>query len=80
MKKQAISAVVFALVSALILAAPVSTTVYATKSGSKYHTSTCRTLKKSKIPMTLGEAVAAGLEPCKICNPPRLDKEGASPP
>jgi len=74
MNKRRLAVIVFAFASAMILASPASTMVYATKSGTKYHTSTCRSLKKSKIPMTLSEAVDKGLEPCKICNPPRLDR------
>lgn len=45
-------------------------TVYITNSGSKYHLDGCRHLK-SKIQKTLEEAKALGLEPCKVCNPPK---------
>lgn len=44
--------------------------VYITNSGSKYHTSSCRTLKKSKIEKHLSE-VKGSYEPCGICNPPQ---------
>ena len=44
-------------------------TVYITNTGSKYHRDTCRTLKNSKIPISLSEAVRS-YEPCGICNPP----------
>ena len=44
-------------------------TVYITNTGSKYHRDTCRTLKNSKIPISLSEAVR-NYEPCGICNPP----------
>ena len=44
--------------------------VYYTDTGSKYHTSGCRTLSKSKYETTLSEAKAMGLEPCGVCNPP----------
>lgn len=47
-----------------------SMTVYITNTGSKYHLDGCRHLKKSKIPTTLGEAKAAGYEPCGTCDPP----------
>lgn len=47
-------------------------TVYITDTGSKYHTGTCRTLKDSKIPISLSEAVV-NYEPCGICHPPRLN-------
>ena len=45
--------------------------VYATASGTKYHTETCRFVAKSKIHCTLAEAKKKGLEPCSVCNPPK---------
>ena len=50
--------------------------VYITKTGSKYHLETCRSLRSSKIPTSLQEAVSNGLGPCSICNPQVL---GAKP-
>jgi hypothetical protein len=47
------------------------TVVYVTKTGTKYHLETCRTLRASKIPMKLGEAVKK-YGACAVCNPPRL--------
>lgn len=44
--------------------------VYITDTGSKYHLSSCHTLKKSKIASTIKEAKSLGLEPCGICRPP----------
>jgi hypothetical protein len=41
----------------------VEATVYATRTGSKYHRDGCRYLKKSRIPMTVDEAKSMGLEP-----------------
>lgn len=46
------------------------TTVYVTKTGSKYHRVDCRYLKKSKIETTLSAAKGQGYEPCSVCNPP----------
>ena len=46
-------------------------TVYGTKTGSKYHVDGCKSLSKSKIPMTLSAAKSSGLTPCSICNPPQ---------
>lgn len=45
--------------------------VYVTKSGEKYHRDSCSSLRKSKIAISLKEAMKKGYEPCKICNPPR---------
>lgn len=60
-----------ALPPAAVESAPTvaSVTVYATKSGSKYHRGTCRHLSKSKIPMTLEEAKRR-YGPCSVCKPP----------
>lgn len=46
-------------------------TVYATKSGSKYHMAGCRSLSKSAIAISLATAKSRGLQPCSICKPPR---------
>ena len=43
--------------------------VYITKTGEKYHTSTCRYLKESKIETTLEKALKTGYEACKVCKP-----------
>lgn len=45
------------------------TTVYVTRSGAKYHLGTCRSLRKSKIRISLEEA-GKRYSPCRICNPP----------
>ena len=43
--------------------------VYATKTGDKYHTSSCSSVRKSKREMTRGEAESRGLERCSRCRP-----------
>lgn len=45
-------------------------TVYITKTGKKYHLSSCRSLRFSKIKTTVKEAKAKDLTACSICNPP----------
>ena len=60
------------------MAASGSTTVYITNTGECYHTSTCRYLKKSKISITLQEAVNRGYRACKVCKPPQLSKEAST--
>ena len=45
-------------------------TVFATRTGSKYHRSGCRFLSKSQIPYSLEEAKTRYL-PCKVCKPPK---------
>ena len=43
--------------------------VYITKTGDKYHKSTCHYLKHSKKEITLAMAIESGLTPCTICKP-----------
>jgi len=49
---------------------PVGVTVYVTNTGSKYHRAGCQYLRRSEIPMTLGQAEARGYSPCSRCGPP----------
>jgi len=44
-------------------------TVYITKTGVKYHRDDCPHLRKSKIPMTKGDAKKKGYGQCDICRP-----------
>ena len=46
-------------------------TVYITDTGEKYHTGSCRTLRQSKYPIGINDAIAMGYEPCGICKPGR---------
>jgi methylphosphotriester-DNA--protein-cysteine methyltransferase len=55
-----------------VFAADGSTVVYVTKSGKKYHTATCSSLSRSKIPIELGAAVRSGFTACSRCKPPQL--------
>jgi hypothetical protein len=74
-RKRAITAAILLLISVAMVAAPATTTVYITASGEKYHSDGCRYLAKSKIAVSLGDAVANGYEPCKVCKPPTLDSQ-----
>jgi hypothetical protein len=44
--------------------------VYITATGTKYHVDGCQYLSKSKIATPILEAMAAGYEPCTVCNAP----------
>ena len=46
-----------------------STTVYVTRTGSKYHQKGCRYLARSQIPISLEDAANA-YQPCSVCSPP----------
>lgn len=43
--------------------------VYVTGTGKKYHRGGCRYLRKSRIPVKLCDAIAAGYTPCRVCRP-----------
>ena len=45
-------------------------TLYVTKTGTKYHRDGCRSLRKSRTPISLGDAKRKGYGPCKVCGPP----------
>lgn len=51
--------------------AVIGQTVYATKTGGKYHAEGCRFLAKSMAAVTVEEARKRGLEPCSISAPPK---------
>lgn len=46
-------------------------TVYVGASGTKYHNENCRTLKNTKIPMSISDAKAKGYTACGVCKPPQ---------
>jgi endonuclease YncB( thermonuclease family) len=50
--------------------APATFTVYVTRSGKSYHLDGCRHLAKSKMPLSLDEALKK-YKPCSVCNPPK---------
>ncbi|MBR5240249.1 MAG: hypothetical protein IKW04_06730 [Clostridia bacterium] len=47
----------------------VGSTVYVTKSGTKFHRDGCSSLSKSKIPISYDDAISRGFEPCGRCKP-----------
>jgi len=48
----------------------IEVTVYITNSGKKYHKDGCSFLSKSKIAISLIDAISKKYTPCKVCNPP----------
>lgn len=85
MKKiKKIKKIILLVLAALIFSMPISamaasgdTTVYITRTGTKYHTASCHYLRKSKIKTTLKEAVDNGFTACKVCKPPTLTKQSS---
>ena len=61
----------FLLLVACAQAGPVATTVYTTKTGTKYHKESCSSLRKSKIKTDIAAAKKKGLTACKRCKPPK---------
>lgn len=53
-----------------------STPVMVSRTGTKYHRATCRTLRNGSIPSTLGEA-ATTYGPCGVCRPPVMSAVAA---
>lgn len=47
----------------------IDTTVYITRTGTRYHREGCRYLRQSSIPISLSNARKNYL-PCKVCRPP----------
>lgn len=44
-------------------------TVFITKSGDKYHRDSCKFVAKTRIPITLEQALGRGYQACKVCKP-----------
>jgi len=53
-------------------------TVYATRTGAKYHRAGCRYLARSQIPLSLS-AAAGKFGPCRVCRPPVLHEAISGP-
>jgi hypothetical protein len=48
--------------------------VFITKTGEKYHRDGCSSLRRSRIAVSLKEAVGRRFGACKICKPPTVGK------
>jgi hypothetical protein len=51
---------------------PAKITVYVTRTGEKYHRDGCSSLRRSRIPTSLKDAVERGYGACKLCRPPTV--------
>ncbi|MBQ3146834.1 MAG: hypothetical protein IJB91_03805 [Oscillospiraceae bacterium] len=54
-------------------------TVYVTKTGECYHTSSCESLSHSKIKTTIEEAISKGFRRCNNCDPPVFRANDVAP-
>jgi hypothetical protein len=61
------------VVISLLFSNVFSQTVYITKTGAKYHTSTCRYLSKSSYAINLSDAISKGYDACKVCKPSSIE-------
>jgi hypothetical protein len=48
---------------------PEGSIVFITRTGIRYHRGSCWHLRKSRIPIDVGEAYGKGYTPCKVCKP-----------
>jgi endonuclease YncB( thermonuclease family) len=55
---------------ATVATEPEEETVYVTRTGAKYHRSSCQYLRRSRIPVSFKEAKQS-YDPCSVCRPPR---------
>ncbi|MFP3091343.1 thermonuclease family protein [Treponema sp. TIM-1] len=69
----------FLSVSAVCRGAEADLMVYVTNTGERYHREGCSSLRRSRIPISLGEAVRSGYGPCSICKPPSLSENALIP-
>lgn len=49
---------------------PEGSMVFITRTGIRYHKGSCWHLRRSRLPIELGEAKGRGYTPCKVCKPP----------
>ena len=68
-KAKKISTVSIVLIVVFLSTPIIAQTVYVTKTGSKYHKSSCRYLKSSKISINLADAKAKDFTACSVCKP-----------
>lgn len=70
--KKSITFIVFAFLLFSSYQEIISQTVYITKTGKKYHSVDCSSLRRSSIPIELKDAINRGYDACSKCNPPEL--------
>ena len=62
-------AIVVGIIGTWLPIQTIGQTVYVTKTGSKFHKSSCRYLKSSKITISLSDAKEKGYTACSVCKP-----------
>ncbi|WP_435412699.1 hypothetical protein [Psychroserpens mesophilus] len=56
----------------------IAQTVYTTKTGEKYHKSSCKYLKYSKKEVTIKKAMELGYSACSVCKPTKENTKASS--
>jgi micrococcal nuclease len=74
-----ILAALFSLPLSAARAPAAEITVYVTNTGQKYHRESCGSLSRSKIALSLEDALGSGYEPCAVCKPPVSGAPALSP-
>lgn len=62
--------IIISIIALVFSLSVTSQTVYATKTGDKYHKSNCRYLKYSKKELSLNKAIMLSYKACSVCKPP----------
>lgn len=62
--------VVFLLIFSIVSVLAIGQTVHYTRTGKKYHSSSCQSLRRSDLTCSLNEALNMGLSACSRCSPP----------
>jgi hypothetical protein len=68
----------FFIISIAFVQNVIAQTVYTTKTGKKYHKSSCRFLKYSKKLTTIDRAKILGYTACKVCKPTNQNTKASS--
>lgn len=71
LKLPVILAFLMALSMSAMAVSDADITVHITATGHKYHKAGCRYLRQSDYKVSLKEAKERGLDPCKVCKPPK---------
>ena len=69
---------IFFIVSIAFSFNVIGQTVYTTKTGEKYHKSSCQYLKYSKKALTIDKAKTLGYTACRVCKPTKENTEASA--
>lgn len=70
--------ILFLILTFAFTSTAIGQNVYTTKTGEKYHKSSCRYLKYSKKEYTLEKAIELGFEACSVCKPTKSNTKSTN--